>query len=65
MAVRIITKDYVFSHGHKPRQERFAGPGCWAFEIDGQEPPVFIIATYANALKEAKQQARRTVEVLP
>lgn len=65
MAIRIVTREYEYVHGHKPRQTRFYRVSPWAFEIDEQEPPIFITASYKIALKQAKAQAQYSVTVLP
>jgi len=65
MAIKVDTRVYQAHYGHKPRQTCFCPVSTWAFEVDGQEPPVFINASYKTALKQAKAMAQHTVEVLP
>ena len=63
--ITVNTLSYEASHGHKPRQPRFSAVSTWAFEIDQQEPPIFITASYATAVKQAKAQAQHSITVLP
>lgn len=65
MAVRINTSEYKSIHGHTPKQHRFSPVSTWAFQIDQQQEPFFVIASYKTALKLAKASAQHTVTVLP
>jgi hypothetical protein len=63
--IRVSTLKYEASHGHKPRQPRGYSVSPWAFQIDQHPTPVFITASYKDALNKAKQRARWSVVVLP
>jgi len=63
--IRIETITYEAAHGHKPRQSRQYRTSPWAFQIDLDPTPVFITASYADAVKQAKTRAQYSITVLP
>jgi hypothetical protein len=63
--IRIDTLKYEASHGHTPRQSRGYQVSPWAFQLDMSTTPVFITASYKDALKQAKAMAQCSVTVLP
>lgn len=63
--IRVDTLKYEASHGRKPRQSRDYQASPWAFQIDVETTPVFITASYKDALKQAKAMAQCSVTVLP
>ena len=63
--ISINTRQYEAVHGHTPRQARFHSTSTWTFAIDTDPTPVFIIASYAGAVKQAKALARSSITVLP
>jgi hypothetical protein len=63
--IYVKTLRYEITHGHKPRQARASKMSPWAFQIDTSKEPVFITASYKDALKQAKAMAQYSVTVLP
>jgi hypothetical protein len=63
--ISISTIKYEAVHGRKPRQPRAYRVSPWAFHIDLNPVPVFITASYKEALKQATAQAQYSVTVLP
>ncbi len=53
MAIEVITTEYEFSHGKKPR-----GEGCWAFEINDRIFWPAPYQAYGEAVKDAKREAK-------
>jgi len=53
-SVRVITSEYEFAHGKKPR-----GYGRWAFLMGCNKMDVhFFTGTYSDCLKQAKVKAK-------
>ena len=65
MAIRIDTTKYEAVHGRTPRQPSGYQTSPWAFQIDQEPRPVFLVGRYSDALKRAKRRARYSVTVLP
>lgn len=63
--IYVKTLRYEITHGHTPRQPRGHNVSPWAFQIDETPTPVFITASYKDALKQAKALAQYRVTVLP
>ena len=63
--VRVVTLQYEATHGHKSRQPRGHATWPWAFQIDLHPTPVIITASYKDALRKAKSQAKFCVTVWP
>lgn len=63
--ITVSTLKFEASHGRKPRQPREYAACPWAFQIDSKAEPVFITASYPEALRQAKKLARYSVTVLP
>ena len=58
MAITVETSRYEFSHGHKPRPSLY---GWWWFAIErrpGEFTEFQTHATYRNALRQAKAEAK-------
>ena len=64
-SIRVETRQYELSHGRKPRQSCEYATSSWAFLIDGGKEPVWVTASYAEALRHAKTLAQYSVTVLP
>lgn len=62
MTVEVSTRQYEFTHGHKPR-----GMGCWAFIFDSDSNLFWASDTYGQAkrlaIAEARKRGVRRVEV--
>jgi hypothetical protein len=65
MEIRVNTMKYRAAHGHMPQQPRGYQTSRWAFQIDNHQDPVFIAASYEEALAQAKTRAEYSVTVLP
>ena len=63
--IRINTLKYEAAHGRTPRQPREYQVSPWAFQLDMSTTPVFITASYKDALRQAKALAQDSVTVLP
>jgi hypothetical protein len=63
--IQVDTHKYAASHGHTPRQPRDFQTSGWAFQIDRNPAPVFIHASYKDAVMQAKALAHYSITVLP
>ena len=59
----IHTAAYRRTHGQPPWHVQ--GKGMWAFTVDAQPQVLVKYGTYPEALTWAREQAQRTVTVLP
>jgi hypothetical protein len=63
--IRVDTRKYEASHGHKPRQPRGAKTSLWVFQIDQDPEPRYLRMGYKAALAQAKAWAVASVTVNP
>ena len=65
MAIHIDTTRYEATHSRTPRQDHHYATSPWAFQIDRGPEPVFITASYRDAVKQALALATYSITVLP
>ena len=63
--ILVNTAAYRRTHGQYPWNTQGQGKSMWAFTIDAAPQVIVKYGTYAEALMWAKQQAQRTITVLP